>query len=102
MNRRHFLTAGGIGTIMGAPLAMPAQPQSDPPFKMIEIDVSGMVLHDAIFAHQAKLPEGVELLSSPDSQLFSVTIAKEPELEVVEESTSVEVPTVGETEATEE
>jgi haloacetate dehalogenase len=41
MNRRHFLTAGGIGTIMGAPLAMPAQPQSDPPFKMIEIDVSG-------------------------------------------------------------
>jgi hypothetical protein len=41
MNRRYFLTAGCIGTIMGAPLAMPAQPQSDPPFKMIEIDVSG-------------------------------------------------------------
>ncbi len=68
----------------------------------IEIDISGMALHDAIFAHQAKLPEGVELLSSPDSQLFSVTVAKEPELEVAEESTSVEVPTVGETEATEE
>ena len=39
MNRRHFLTAGG--TIMGAPLTMAAQPQNDPPFKMIEIDVSG-------------------------------------------------------------
>src|ERR1700722_9876463 len=41
MNRRHFLTAGCIGTIMGAPLTMAAQPQNDPPFKMIEIDVSG-------------------------------------------------------------
>src|SRR5580700_79472 len=40
MNRRHFLTTGCTGAMVGA-LGRPAQSQSGPPFKMIEIDVSG-------------------------------------------------------------
>lgn len=63
----------------------------------IEVDISGLGIHESITAGQVALPEGVELLSSPDSQLFSVTIAKEPTLEVEEaEETTAEVPVVGE------
>ena len=70
----------------------------------IEVDISGLGIHESITAAQVTLPEGVELLSSPDSQLFAVTIAKEPVLEAVEEEAgeSAEVPTVGETESSEE
>jgi hypothetical protein len=47
------------------------------------------------------LPPGVELMSSPDSQLFSVTYAKEPSLEP-ETGEAAEVPTVSEGESSEE
>jgi large subunit ribosomal protein L25 len=62
----------------------------------IEVDISGLAIHESITAGQVQLPEGVELVSSPDSQLFSVTFAKEPELETSEGEESAEVPTVGE------
>lgn len=64
----------------------------------VEVDISNLGLHEAITAAQIQLPEGIELLSSPDSQLFSVTVAKEPELEAPEVEELGEVPTVGETE----
>jgi pimeloyl-ACP methyl ester carboxylesterase len=51
MNRRHFLTAGCIGAIVGAPLAMPAQSQSDPVFKTIGIDVSGNKIFCRRYGH---------------------------------------------------
>lgn len=67
----------------------------------IEVDISNLGLHESVSAGQVELPAGVELLSSPDSQLFSVTIAKEPVLEVPEAAEEItEVPTVGETEET--
>jgi large subunit ribosomal protein L25 len=63
----------------------------------IEVDISGLGVHESITAGQLTLPDGVELMSSPDSQLFTVTIAKEPELEAPEaEGSATEVPTVGE------
>ena len=65
----------------------------------VEVDISNLGIHESINAGQLQLPEGVELISSPDSQLFSVTFAKEIVLEAppaVEEL--AEVPTVGETE----
>lgn len=51
MNRRHFLTAACIGSTMGARLAMPVQRQSDPPFKTIEIDVSGNKIFCRRYGH---------------------------------------------------
>lgn len=48
---------------------------SDLPQKF-EVDVSGMELHHAFTAHDLELPEGVELLSSPDATLFSVQLIK--------------------------
>jgi large subunit ribosomal protein L25 len=68
----------------------------------IEVDISGLAMHESITAGQVTLPEGVELISNHDTQLFSVTMpAKIEEVETAaEEGTgSVEVPTVSETEA---
>jgi large subunit ribosomal protein L25 len=68
-----------------------------------EIDISGLGLHESITAGQVVLPPGVELMSSPDAQLFSVTFAKEMELEAAPEGeASAEVPTVAETETSAE
>lgn len=43
MNRRRFIQAGCIGTMVRA-LGRPAQSQSGPPFKVMEIDVSGNMI----------------------------------------------------------
>jgi len=69
----------------------------------VEIDVSNLGVHESITAGQVQLPPGVELMSSPDAQLFSVTFAKEIVLEAPAAAEELaEVPTVGETEAKEE
>lgn len=68
----------------------------------IEVDVSGLGVHESITVSDLKLPAGIELMSSPDSQLFSVTIPKEPTLEEEAPATdAAAVPTVGD-ESTEE
>lgn len=53
----------------------------------VEVDVTGLEIGGHIVASEVALPEGIELISPPDTLLFSVNIAKEPELEaeVVEE-----------------
>lgn len=62
----------------------------------IEVDISNLGVHDSITVSELKLPEGLELMSSPDSQLFSVTIPKEPTLEEEAPATDAgAVPTVG-------
>jgi large subunit ribosomal protein L25 len=53
---------------------------SDMP-ESITVDVSGLALHETIQAGGIELPEGIELLSSPESTLFSVTTIAEPVLE---------------------
>lgn len=70
----------------------------------IEVDISGLGMHESITAGQVTLPEGVELVSNHDTQLFSVTMPAKIEVEEAapEEAESVEVPTVAETEAEEE
>ncbi len=71
----------------------------------IEVDISGLAMHESITAAHITLPEGVELISNHDTQLFSVTMpAKVEDMEAgeAEGTESVEVPTVAETEATEE
>lgn len=47
----------------------------------VEVDVSGLDVGGHIVASEIILPEGIDLVSPPDTLLFSVTIAKEPELE---------------------
>lgn len=58
-----------------------------------EVDVSGLDVGGHIVASEIPLPEGIELISPPDTLLFSVSIAKEPELETetTEEVTEPEV-----------
>ena len=46
-----------------------------------EMDVSGLEIGGHILASDIVLPEGIELLTPPDTLLFNVVIAKEPELE---------------------
>jgi large subunit ribosomal protein L25 len=69
----------------------------------IEVDVSGLGVHESITAAQLTLPEGVELVSTPESQLFSVVLPAKVEVaeEVAADETSAEVPTVAETESEE-
>lgn len=47
-----------------------------------EVDVTELAVGGHITAADLKLPDGVELASPADTLLFSVSIAKEPELEV--------------------
>jgi large subunit ribosomal protein L25 len=65
----------------------------------IEVDISGLGVHESITAGHITLPEGVELLSAADSQIFSVALPpKYEETTETEGEESVEVPTVSETE----
>jgi large subunit ribosomal protein L25 len=51
----------------------------------VEIDVSGLTIGDSVSAGQAQLPEGLELMSSPDAVLF--TVQPPAELVIEEEPT---------------
>jgi len=69
----------------------------------IVVDISGLGVHESITAAQVVLPDGVELVSTPETQLFSVTLPAKVETldEAASETDSVEVPTVAETESEE-
>ncbi|MFY9234133.1 MAG: 50S ribosomal protein L25 [Fimbriimonadaceae bacterium] len=61
-----------------------------------EVDLSGLELGGHIVASDIPLPEGIELISPPDTLLFGLTIAKEPELEAPAEEGAGEPEVVGE------
>jgi large subunit ribosomal protein L25 len=62
----------------------------------IEVDVSGMEIGGHILASDVQLPAGIELISPPDTMLFGVSVAKEPELEVEAAEEGAEPEVVGE------
>lgn len=73
--------------------------------EVIQVDVSTLQAGGTITAGDIELPEGIELLQSTDTIVFSNTIDKEPELEAPEETETAEVPTdseAGETAETSE
>jgi large subunit ribosomal protein L25 len=53
----------------------------------LEVDVSGLGVGEHINAGDVPLPEGVELVSSPDAILFSLSVVKAVSLEVPSEET---------------
>lgn len=61
----------------------------------VEVDVSKLALGDHVSASDLTLPEGVELLSSPDVVLFTVARVPEPVLTTEDTETTAE----GETQA---
>ena len=64
----------------------------------IEIDVAHLTIGDSISAHELELPEGVDLLSSPEATLFTCQVIRT----ITEAELTPSVPVEGEAEGTEE
>jgi large subunit ribosomal protein L25 len=92
-----------LGTIVQVTDALTLRAKLSEMPESIEVDVAHLELNTAIMAHEITLPEGVELLSSPDATLFSVqhvkVVSLEPETEAAEPA---EIGAEEETEGTEE
>jgi len=67
--------------------------------ELLEMDISGLEIGDALHARDIELPPGVKMLDEPDEVVVSVTAPKEEEEEVVEEK---EPEVIGEEEKEEE
>ena len=89
--------SGAVLTLENATLSVRADATSLPP--SVDVDVDGMVAGSSVTAADIALPDGVELVTEPETAIVVVSAPQAEEPEAGAEVAEGEVPTVGEDEA---